>query len=67
MEIRSGQAPATMQEFNRQMDALPPGERTRDAEYRAASAGYFTAMGIQLIRGRLFQEGDGPDSPHVAS
>src|SRR5205823_11851771 len=33
---------------------------------RAASAGYFAAMGIPLVRGRLFQEGDGPDSPHVA-
>jgi putative ABC transport system permease protein len=66
MEMRSGQAPATMQEFIRQMDALSPSERARDADYRAASAGYFTAMGIPLIRGRLFQEGDGPDSPHVA-
>jgi putative ABC transport system permease protein len=66
MEMRSGQAPATTQELIRQMDALPPSERARDADYRAASAGYFTAMGIPLIRGRLFQEGDGPDSPHVA-
>jgi putative ABC transport system permease protein len=66
MEMRSGQAPATMQEFIRQMDALPPSERARDADYRAASAGYFMTMGIPLIRGRLFQEGDGPDSPHVA-
>jgi predicted permease len=66
MEMHSGQAPATMQEFIRQMDALSPSERARDADYRAASAGYFTAMGIPLIRGRLFQEGDGPDSPHVA-
>ena len=66
MEMRSGQAPATMQEFIRQMDALPPSERARDADYRTASAGYFTAMEIPLIRGRLFQEGDGPDSPHVA-
>jgi predicted permease len=66
MEIRSGQAPATIQEFIRQMDALSPGERARDADYRAASAGYFTAMGIPLIRGRLFQESDGPDSSHVA-
>ena len=66
MEMRNGQAPATMQEFIRQMDALSPSERARDADYRAASAGYFTAMGIPLIRGRLFQEGDGLDSPHVA-
>jgi putative ABC transport system permease protein len=66
MEMRSGQAPATMKEFIRQMDALSPSERARDADYRAASAGFFTVMGIPLIRGRLFQEGDGPDSPHVA-
>src|SRR3984893_4886948 len=66
LEMRSGQAPATMQEFIRQMDALPPSERARDADYRAASAGHFTRLGIPLIRGRLFQEGDGPDSPHVA-
>jgi predicted permease len=66
MEMRSGQAPATMQEFIRQMDALPPSERARDADYRAVSAGFFTTMGIPLIRGRLFQEADGPDSPHVA-
>ncbi|HMG05675.1 MAG TPA: ABC transporter permease [Chthoniobacterales bacterium] len=66
MEMRGGQAPVTVQELIRQMDALSPSERARDADYRAASAGYFTAMGIPLIRGRLFQEGDGPDSPHVA-
>jgi predicted permease len=66
MEMRSGQAPATMQEFIRQMDALPASERARDADYRAVSAGFFTTMGIPLIRGRLFQEADGPDSPHVA-
>jgi predicted permease len=48
------------------MDSLSPSERARDADYRTASAGYFTAMGIPLLQGRLFQEGDGPDSPHVA-
>jgi predicted permease len=36
------------------------------AGYRIASEGYFAAMGIPLIRGRLFDEGDGPDAPHVA-
>jgi putative ABC transport system permease protein len=66
VEMHNGQAPATIQEFIRQMDALSPSERGRDADYRAASAGYFAAMGIPLIRGRLFQEGDGPDSAHVA-
>jgi putative ABC transport system permease protein len=36
------------------------------AEYRQASQDYFAAMGIPLLRGRLFQREDGPDSPHVA-
>ncbi len=36
------------------------------AEYRQASQNYFAAMGIPLLRGRLFQREDGPDSPHVA-
>ncbi len=66
MEVRNGKAPETMQEFVRQLDALSPAERARDADYRAASAGYFAAMGIPLIRGRLFQESDGPDATHVA-
>ncbi len=40
--------------------------RTGHAEYRVASAGYFRAMGIPLLRGRLFEASDGPDSPNVA-
>jgi putative ABC transport system permease protein len=36
------------------------------ADYRIASEGYFAAMGIPLIRGRLFEPSDGPDAPHVA-
>jgi putative ABC transport system permease protein len=66
VEERSGTAPETLQQLIRQMDALAPNERMRDADYRATSAGYFAAMRIPLIRGRLFQGSDGPDSPHVA-
>ena len=29
------------------------------------TAGYFDAMRIPLIRGRVFADGDGPDAPHV--
>jgi predicted permease len=40
--------------------------RFGDAGYRVASDGYFTAMRIPLIRGRLFEPADGRDAPHVA-
>ena len=66
VEERGGKPATTMQELIKQFDALSPGERSRDADYRVASAGYFGAMGIPLVRGRLFQESDGPDSSHVA-
>jgi putative ABC transport system permease protein len=36
------------------------------ADYRAASAGYFAAMGIPLLRGRVFDESDRPEAPHAA-
>ena len=36
------------------------------AGYRVASAGYFAAMGIPLLRGRLFDVSDTVNSPHVA-
>ena len=42
------------------------GARSADAGFRIASEGYFAAMGIPLIRGRLFEPSDGPDAPHVA-
>ena len=35
------------------------------AEMRVASPGYFTAMGVPLLSGRLLDDRDGPDAPDV--
>jgi putative ABC transport system permease protein len=36
------------------------------ADYRSATPGYFEAMGIRLLQGRLFNPGDGAQAPRVA-
>jgi putative ABC transport system permease protein len=41
-------------------------EHTGEAAFRVASAGYFRVMGIPLISGRLFDDGDVIDAPHAA-
>jgi putative ABC transport system permease protein len=41
-------------------------ERQGEADFCISSAGYFRALGIPLIRGRMFDGHDGMDSPHVA-
>jgi putative ABC transport system permease protein len=41
-------------------------ERIGNADFCVASDGYFQVLGIPLIRGRIFDERDGADSPHVA-
>jgi putative ABC transport system permease protein len=35
-------------------------------EFRVASPGYFNAMGVRLLRGRLFDQTDGPGTQQVA-
>jgi predicted permease len=41
-------------------------DRTGTADYCAASPAYFHTLGIPLIRGRLFDDRDRPNEPHVA-
>ena len=40
--------------------------RTGHADYCPASDGYFRALGVPLLRGRLFDDRDAMDAPHVA-
>lgn len=37
-----------------------------EADFCAATQGYFQTLGIPLLRGRMFDESDVPDAPHVA-
>ena len=41
-------------------------ERIGNAGFCVATGGYFQVLGIPLIRGRIFDDHDGADSPHVA-
>ena len=41
-------------------------ERIGSADFCVATDGYFKVLGIPLIRGRMFDQRDGADAPHVA-
>jgi putative ABC transport system permease protein len=41
-------------------------ERLGIADFGVVTNGYFQVLGIPLMRGRIFDERDGPNSPHVA-
>jgi predicted permease len=44
---------------------LPPGEHN-DANHRVVTRDYLQAVGVPLLSGRFFNDGDGPDAPLVA-
>jgi predicted permease len=44
---------------------LPPGEKFVNADERIVSGHYFEAMQIPLLKGRLFNDQDTADKPHV--
>ena len=60
----------TQNEVPKTMDGLgalfKQKDRSGNADFCVATDGYFKALGIPLIRGRMFDERDGPNAPHVA-
>jgi predicted permease len=45
---------------------VPPRAELPVAAFTPATPGYFDALDIRLVRGRLFAHGDGPEAPTVA-
>src|SRR5437879_12620736 len=59
--------PTNLQELSRDFDMLfRQKERLGEADFCVATHGYFQSLAIPLLRGRIFDERDGPDSPHSA-
>ena len=59
--------PASLDSFSRLLDALfRQKQHGGEADFCAATDEYFQILRIALIKGRIFHEHDGPDSPHVA-
>jgi putative ABC transport system permease protein len=60
----------TQDELPKTVDGFGPllqqKERLGSADFGVATDEYFQVLGIPLIRGRIFDERDGPNSPHVA-
>ncbi len=61
--VPPGDVPTTMEELG---PLFQNEQLTGTADYCAATPRYFHALGIPLVRGRLFDDRDRPDGPHVA-
>jgi predicted permease len=59
--------PDSLDSLAREFDVLfQQKERIGNADFCVATDGYFQVLGIPLIRGRIFDERDGANTPHVA-
>ena len=69
-QVSAARSPAAVQssqpEDVARLERLWPTAPGGEADYCVASEGYFRALGIPLLRGRLFNERDTVDTPHVA-
>jgi putative ABC transport system permease protein len=63
LTMTQNEAPKTMDSL---VGMFNQKERIGNADFCVATDGYFRALGIPLIRGRIFDEHDGADTPHVA-
>ena len=61
--MTQNEMPKTMDGFG---ELFKQKERIGVADFCVATNGYFEVLGIPLIRGRIFDEHDGPDNQHVA-
>jgi predicted permease len=61
--VNANEAPKTFSDFK---PLFKQTEGTGSADFCVATDGYFHALGIPLLHGRIFDEHDGPDTPHVA-
>jgi predicted permease len=68
--LNSGRPPRESSDVNN-FDPLdrptPPGSAEPTAVWLIASPGYFEAMGVKLVAGRLFDEGDSQDRPTTSA
>lgn len=61
--MTQNEVPKTMEGFGALFNQK---ERIGNADFCVATGGYFQALSIPLIRGRIFDERDGANAPHVA-